>query len=313
MQRSAVNKLRLALIGLFFGLVPAPAQAQCAASIGALQFSTIQQAVDAANVSGATVLVSGTCNENVIINEHKHRLTLDGSRAGAGTRATINNLVATSSTVSIRGNGATVRNFIIAGGTSSGVIVFSGGTATIENNIIQNAANGININTTSSARIVNNLIQNNIENGILVQESSSARVGFMSSNDPAASPNTIQGNGANGIRVTASANARIVGNNISNNGVNGVAVDRGSQADAASNTIDGNGANGIVVSENSGANLGNATGETIFDLPNETNVKNGDKGVSCDAGAYVSGRLGTLTGNKGLVGMGQGCVNNWNN
>jgi hypothetical protein len=53
-------------------------------------------------------------------------------------------------------------------------------------------------------------------------------------------------------------------------------------------------------------NAANVTGATVF-------VKNGKKGVSCDVGAYVSGRKGTLDGNKGPIGIGEGCVNNLNN
>jgi parallel beta-helix repeat protein len=94
-------------------------------------------------------------------------------------------------------------NFIINGG-SSGVLVTRGGTATINNNIVQGARNGINLNTSSSARIVNNVVQNNERSGILVQENASARIGFISLDDPAASPNTIQGNGSNGINVSGS-------------------------------------------------------------------------------------------------------------
>lgn len=41
-------------------------------------------------MSGQTILVSGTCNENILIRNEKQRITIDGAGGGIGTRATIN-------------------------------------------------------------------------------------------------------------------------------------------------------------------------------------------------------------------------------
>jgi len=300
---------RLAVAGVVsLALVPA-AYAQCAAQlVGGALFGTIQAAINAASVNGATIMASGVCNENISINEQKHRLTLDGS--GAGNKATINNLDPTASTVFVAGNGITFRNFIVNGGTAA-ILVTRGGSATISDNVVQGARSGINVNTTSTARITNNLVRNNTHWGIIVQESSSARIGFLSSDDTDASGNVIQNNGRAGVHVTKSGSAGIIGNNISENGAHGVEVSRGSHADLSANTIDRNAQHGVFTGENSGVNLGDAQGNTpLFDLPNETNLNNGEKGIACDTGAYVAGRRGTLNGNQGPVGMGQGCVNN---
>jgi hypothetical protein len=67
-------------------------------------------------------------------------------------------------------------------------------------------------------------------------------------------------------------------------------VIRASQADISDNTIDDNGQNGIFVSQGSGFNLGNDTGNTIFDLPNSG--INGAIGLSCSIGGYVDGVKG---------------------
>jgi hypothetical protein len=67
---------------------------------------------------------------------------------------------------------------------------------------------------------------------------------------------------------------------------------RGSQADISNNAIDSNGQSGVVLSTNSVVNLGSTTGSTIFDLPNTTTVKNGNKGIFCSLGGVAAGRRG---------------------
>jgi hypothetical protein len=86
-----------------------------------------------------------------------------------------------------------------------------------------------------------------------------------------------------------------------------IIVQKVSQADISSNIIDDNGQSGIFVTQNSGVNIGKDTGDTIFNLPNSGN--NGDKGLSCSIGGYVDGRLGTLSGAHGPLGISKGCFN----
>ena len=260
---------------------------------------SLQTAINGAK-SGDIISVTGTCNENINIWETKERVTIVGLTTidplGNETKATIEGLNAAASTISIMGQGITVKGFIIKGG-DNGIFVGRGGTATIDDNTIQNTGtNGIVVNMNSFARIINNKIRDNPSNGIHVSEDSSARIGFLSGNDTNASPNIIENNDENGILVTRTSNTRIVGNTIRNNTNNGVSVAKVSQADISGNTIDGNGENGILVTQNSGVNLGNDTGTTIFDLPNTTNFNNGDKGLRCSIGGYADGHLGTLKG-----------------
>ena len=276
----------------FLWLLPSVAEAQAVNCDEA----SLQAAINAAG-TGATLLVSGTCNENVVIREEKNRITVDGQGM-----ATINGPDASDHTVTVRGRGITIRRFTISGGRN-GVQVIRGGTATIEGNIIQNTGNnGINVSQHSSARIINNTVQNNPNNdGVTVNENSEARIGFLSPADAVASPNTITMNGRHGIGVFRSSNARIVGNTISSNTEDGIRVARASHADIASNTIEGNSGDGIFVSQNSGVNLGSDTGTTIFDLPNDTTVgsENGGFGIRCAINSYGDGRQGTLNGTMG--------------
>jgi parallel beta-helix repeat protein len=254
---------------------------------------------------GDTLSVSGACNENVQIPEQVVNITLDGQ----GT-ATINGPDASSSTIVVRGNGITIRNFASITGGETGITVTRGGAALIDRNVIQNTGtNGIVVIQSSSARIINNTIQENPQTGIVISESSSARIGFNMADDTEASPNVIQKNNENGIVVTRSSSARIVGNTISGNIDNGVLVTRVSHGDVSSNTIDSNGGDGVFVSRNSGVNLGEDTGSGIFDSPNTTNVNNVGVGIRCVINSYGDGRIGTLNGVSGPFSFAANCVN----
>ena len=254
---------------------------------------------------GDTLLVSGACNENVVIPEQVVNVILDGQGA-----ATLNGPDAGSPTILVRGSGITIRNFASITGGETGILVTRGGAATIDSNIIQNAGNnGIVVNLTSSARIINNTIQGNPQSGIVITDSSSARIGFLATEDTVARPNIIQNNGENGITVTRGSSARIVGNTLSGNGDNGVIVTRVAHADVSSNTIDSNGGDGVFVFRNAGVNLGEDTGSGIFDSPNTTNANNGGFGIRCAINSYGDGRIGTLNGTGGALSFSGNCVN----
>lgn len=211
---------------------------------------------------GDTLLVSGTCVENLVIPEEVHRITLDGQ----GT-ATINGGPPTltgPSVVVIRGTGITIKGFNITGG-STGIFLTRGGTATIDGNTIQNAGrNGIAVNNGSFAVIINSTITNNTGGGIALFAGSAADIGFVGNPDNrTAAPNIIQGNGENGVSVDRTSHADIGFNTISNNTGRGVSILRSSSARIGSlsntgpsgNTISGNGIDGIRVSGSSQANI----------------------------------------------------------
>jgi hypothetical protein len=89
-------------------------------------------------IAGDTLLVSGTCDENVLISgaTAPNSLTLDGQ----GT-ATINGPNTTQATIRITRGGITIKGFTITGGRD-GIDVSRGGTATITGNVIGTTSSG---------------------------------------------------------------------------------------------------------------------------------------------------------------------------
>lgn len=253
---------------------------------------------------GDTLLVSGTCDENVDIGQEVARITLDGQ----GT-ATIN-AAPTAFGVTVRGRGITIRGFTITGG-AQGVAVLDGGAAVIDGNTIQGAVmNGITVFRDSTANIMNNTLQHNASSGIQLQHSSSAQIGF--SGPPTNrtwGPNTIQDNGGPGIQVSRGSAAQIFSNIIQNNGSHGVVVDRNGQAEIAGCSITGNSGNGVLAMRNSGVDFGTDDRGTTPQVDDDTNTgTNAGFGVRCTIGGSVDGRLGTLTGVLGGKSFAEACT-----
>ena len=268
--------------------------------------SSIQAALDNA-APGSTILVSGTCTQNVLVRNERQRITIDGAGAGAGTRATISGN-SSSPAFNVRGKGILIQNFIISGG-SQGVYVNRGSNAVLNNNVIQNSfGNGVLVDELAFAVLTNNTIQNHPGAGVVVSEASTARIGFNADSDTVASANTIQNNIADGIIVSNGSSARIIGNDVNSNGGDGIAVARDSHADIASNAISGNGAGGIELAENSSVQLGENTGASIFESPNMSASSNTGFGIHCSNGGVAYGRAGTLAGTSGAKNFPSGCI-----
>jgi parallel beta-helix repeat protein len=251
---------------------------------------------------GDTVYINGTCNENVTIGSTTGQfngVTLDGK----GT-ATIAGPSPTDNTLELDGvTNFTVRGLRITGGFD-GLSVNTGNQIAVDSVVVENAGrHGIHFQRgTAMAFVINSLVQNNPGNGIIVNENSYARIGFtagVGASEDDTGPCVIQRNGGHGIRVQRSSSARVYTNTISDNGQNGVNIESASYAEIATNNIDGNLKNGVAVTENSTLHLGNPTGTRNEDNPNTTVVANGQFGLQAQWGAFVSGRLGTLTGASG--------------
>ncbi len=261
--------------------------------------ASLQAAVDEAK-PGDTLLVSGTCKENLVIYEEVARITLDGQG-----KSTIEGPDAGGRTIEVRGRGITIKGFTITGGRA-GLVVTRGGQAIVDGNTVQGAARyGIVIMQSSSARIGNNTVKNN-GNGIVIENTSAGRVGYFSARNRTASPNTIENNERNGIVVNFGSSARIVGNTIRNNKRTGISVSRAS-SQISSNTIDGNGRGGILI-QNSNVSLGRRRGSGIFQLPNSTTSNNSTAGIRCVGNSSVSGRLGSLKGEEEVKDIDPSCV-----
>jgi len=226
--------------------------------------ATINASIRSA-LPGDVLLVSGVCNENVVVPEEIDRVTLDGQGTATinGGPAVIGDPVA----VQITGRGITIKRFIIEG-ARRGIEVISGGTATIDSNTIQNTAlHGIAVDRGSSATIVNNVIQNNPGDGILLGNHSNSFIGFTGAQAVRIpGPNTIQGNGI-GIAVQRGATAQIGFNTISNNAGRGIDIGQSSHvrigglsdAGPSGNIISGNASDGIRVAVSSSANIAENT------------------------------------------------------
>ena len=277
--------------------------AQLYSSIVNCPTDSLQTAIDLAQ-SGFTLSVAGTCNENVLIRNEKQRISIDGSGAGPGTKATIMGS-GNAPAVNIRGKGVVLQNFSIFGG-SNGVHVNRGSNAVINNNLIQNSSrNGVVVDELAFAVLTSNTIQDNPGAGVFVSENSTARIGFNSDSEAVAGTNTITNNGV-GVVVSNNSSARVIGNTIQNNTGAGVQILRDSHADIASNTINGNG-DGIEVGENSLVQLGEDSGSSIYEAANSgTNIS---FGIRCSSGSAADGRRGSLTGSSGATSFDANCIN----
>ena len=254
---------------------------------------------------GDTVLVSGTCKEQVSVAPEIVRITLDGQKKTTiqhpgGTAASVH-------AVYIRGKEITVKGFTVTGG-QDGIHLSGPASALIDGNIVvKNSGRGIHIDKGSIVRILNTTVEQSGGIGIDITGASYAYIGVFIPRVPALSPNTIRSNGGPGINIERTSGAWIVGNTISNNKESGIAVHRNAQADVIANMINANGGDAISVSFNSGVNF---RSEPRSDGPNQTSPgqNNGGAGIRCMVGGYVDGPHGTLAGNQGAKAFDNSCV-----
>src|SRR5690348_12514048 len=124
-QEVHMRHFTLVLAAVFFGLSSSPGRAQSGThTVTCGPEKTIGQAIKMLK-AGDTLLVSGTCNENLTIGQEVERITLDGQ----GT-ATING-DSSANAVTVTGRGVTIRGFVITGGSPQAVSVADGGSAVI--------------------------------------------------------------------------------------------------------------------------------------------------------------------------------------
>ena len=252
---------------------------------------------------GDTLLISGTCRENVEIGETLRHITLEGNGVGA-----INAPDNTVDALRIYGDQVTVRGLTISGGRD-GVNLRGAMGAVIEQNILENnAAAGLNIHRISWATVKDNVIRNNGTFGIMVYENSNARIGFTENAQLLPNPNLIENNGSFGIFVSRSSQADIAGNAIRMNRSNGIQVDRNSQAEIGSNTIDQNSGNAVNAAFGAGINLGSGTTGRWQLQRNTSTAANTRFAIGCATGGYVAGSVGLLLGTLGAKSIAGGCI-----
>jgi len=252
---------------------------------------------------GDTVLVSGTCNEQVSFAPELVRITLDGQKKttiqhpGKGTPSP--------HTVFIRGKDITIKGITVVGGLD-GIHLSGPASAELDGNVVVKAARaGIHIDKGSVVRVLNSTVQESGAMGIDITGASYAYIGVRIPRLPALSPNTIRNNAGPGVNIERSSGAWIVGNTISNNKGSGIVVHRNAQADVMANVINANGGDAITASYSGGVNL---KSEPRNDGTNQTAQENGGVAIRCTTGGYVEGPLGTLAGKQGAKAIEHGCV-----
>jgi len=146
---------RVILVGflLLAGRVEAQVNVNCPGD-------SLQAAITAA-APGTTINVSGTCNENILIQNDRVRVFIFGP-------ATIDGPDASKATFDVRGKAILIQNLTITGGRD-GIHVHRSANAVISGNTIDSTGNnGINVSELGFAVIINNTIQNNPSRGINV-------------------------------------------------------------------------------------------------------------------------------------------------
>ena len=177
---------------------------------------------------GDTLLVSGTCKEQVTVSAEIQRITLDGQKEiDDSVYGKHRDTPGRSLTPSIsEEKKSAIKGFTVTGGRD-GIHLSGPASAVIDGNvIINNAQRGIHIDKGSVAQIINNTIQNNRSAGINVAENSYARIGFFIPQIRRLAPNTVQNNGGHGINVERASSAWSSGNTMSNNKGSGIALNR---------------------------------------------------------------------------------------
>ena len=254
---------------------------------------------------GDTVLVSGTCKEQVSIPPEVVGVTVDGQK-----KTTIQHPGGNAPSPHVfynRGKEIVIKGLTVTGGLD-GIHLSGPASAVIDGNVVtKNSGRGIHIDKGSIARILNTTVEQSGLIGIDITGASYAYIGLFIPRVPALAPNTIRNNGGPGINIERTSGAWVVGNTISNNKGPGIALHRNAQADVIANVISGNGGDGITVSYGSGVNLNS---EPRKDGPNQTasGQPNAGAGIRCTIGGYVEGPLGTLSGAKGAKAFDSGCV-----
>jgi len=227
-------------------------------SIGA----TLAHLSQTGNTRGVTISVTGTCNEDVLI-QGFDRLTL-----AALTGTTINDPSGgTKITVDIEDSrSVTLQGFTINGG-AEGVLCSSSSVCYLTGNTIESSlGNGILVSAASSAVLNGNVIQNNGVRGMTDNLNSSANTNndiFQGNAGPGIVTNQgyvlmftslIQNNGSNGrpgISAISHSAIRLITSTVSGSGGAGVNVEGGSEATFEESRVTRNAGSGVVISDSS--------------------------------------------------------------
>ena len=259
-----IKKMGLALLVIgFLGLIVPGLEAKTI-KVNCDKGESVQKELDKLN-GPATIVVTGICNENVVImkddvtiqggtfvgpDPNQNTIQVTAARRVLITGATVGG--ARNGVVSYQGGSVTVESSLIQGNAGAGIVANFGSSVVVNSCTIQGNANQGVIATDNAALVlVNSTINSNGETGVRVWKGSSARIGHNLRGE--AGPNTIQNN-RSGIKVYQASQAMIVNNTIQNNRGDGVLVE-GASARLTNNTIKSNW-KGIEVTSAGNARIG---------------------------------------------------------
>lgn len=269
-----------------------------------------------------TILINGTCSENVVINRSDIKLaaaatgatvagpdaTLDTVRV-TGSRVTIDGITVTGGLNGIAADGAAgliVQNTVVQGTGRTGIVYAHGASGIVDTvSVAGNPRDGIAIDA-ASATVINSQVAQNTRHGVGVFTNGSARLGLDNLNVPAG--NTISANGANGININFGSGALIAMNDISGNGTssapgnprNGIALNSATADLIGGNTISGNAGQGINLRMSS-----ISIGDTSFGFTSVNTITgNGSAaspgGIFAFLGSAVNMQNAVISGNNGF-------------
>jgi parallel beta-helix repeat protein len=244
---------------------------------------TITDALEKSDGTPITIVVSGTCNENVLISQDDVTLVTYESPGATiksadpnrnvititGSRTVINGLKVIDgwSGILVEGSAA-ISNATIQNNVKSGISFRNGGRGKVDHCTIQyNGRHGVGVEG-GNVTLTGNDISLNAVAGIGATVGGILKIGISDKNSY--DGNTISQNGSSGIHMSIGSSAQIGGNTISGNGKTnslfgraGVIVAYSSAFFTGGNIIAGNVSSGIIAH---GASVGIESG-TMLGLP----------------------------------------------
>jgi parallel beta-helix repeat protein len=298
-----IKKMSLALlvIGCFAFIVPQVKALTIKVKCDKGQ--SVQSALD--SLTGpATIEVTGTCFENVVI--IKDDVTLQGGvfvgtdpfRLFGARRVLISKVTVQGDKdgiVAEQGGSLTIKNSIIQHNEKNGIVANFGALVIVDEcTIADNAGDGILASANSFLQLTSSRITDNGGAGVNVYEGSSAGIGVNFQGE--SKPNIIQNNGVNGVKVFQASRALIANNTIQNNAGYGVFV-FGSSTRITNNIIKSN-LGGITINNGGSARIG-MTNDGAADIGNSIE-SNQNEGIDISNGAVAQMMNNTIREN-GLV------------
>lgn len=278
---------------------------------------TISRAIDRLTALGPigtagpnTLLVSGTCNENVTINgmanltlEGTPSATINGNANGNGTslwitesqNITVNNFTINGFGVYCAASNCMMNNDTVQNSAGNGVSVGVSASMLLNSSTVQNNAGaGVGIRIDGDVILAGSTVQGNAGGGVMLQSGAVLTVTLQSQGFNVIGPagSTIQNNGQDGILADVNSTLRILlGANITGNARDGIRLEGGSKAFLSNVSVTGNTGHGVRIGDLS-----------FVEFVNQNTITGNNSGVGtpldvvCDPQYSATRGIGTLSG-----------------